>query len=285
MWLKSILIKVTLVIWLTVAVGCDPTDYSDYADDLNSDSFGDSNNDTNGDREDNNSGEQAPSSNNNQRKLAIVLTDFFPTLNEAEFSADGTTLVKEGQAYLNREIAYMSEVLMAANSNGIPVFEVNFDGSETHSSLARYRNSNNWTIIPKDDPSAFVDTGLHENYLNPMGIENIIVMGFNQVACIRATIESAIGQYYYGEAHDYTVFTSFDIIQGHITENSFNEWNNNNRFLENEYGFQAAVGSDIYRFDALIDYYKRFDKVKLIRNYDDLPIFHLNEFRNGTLRY
>ncbi len=105
----------------------------------------------------------------------------------------------------------MEEVLRTANQKNIPIFKVHFDfreGSkppETAPELAQYEDAN-WTEIYKPFADAFQGTDLDQK-LREEGITNLILMGFNQSACVRATVKTAINL-------GYSVETSFDLMQG-----------------------------------------------------------------------
>lgn len=113
---------------------------------------------------------------------------------------------------LEQELDNMKEVLKKANEQNIPVFEINFsplfDRPSTTPLLAGLRKSN-WIQIYKEYADAFLETPLKEK-LSSMDITSIIVMGYNQWACVWTTAESAIEL-------GYKIYTSFDIIQGDWT--------------------------------------------------------------------
>jgi len=118
---------------------------------------------------------------------------------------------------LDKELEYMGEVLKKANQESVPVYETTLvhcqtkyhcQEDDTDNRLSKYR-SNNWTSLKKNHADAFRETDLREQ-LSKQGVTDLILMGFNQSACVRATAETALQS-------GFEVHTCFDIMQGVIS--------------------------------------------------------------------
>ena len=110
------------------------------------------------------------------------------------------------ELYLDSEVNNMAVVLQEANTQNIPVYEINFTrGDPTDSQLMQYKSAN-WHQIRKNYFDSFQETNLAES-LKQENITDLILMGFNQMVCVKKT---ALSAYLLG----YKVHTSFDVIQG-----------------------------------------------------------------------
>lgn len=100
----------------------------------------------------------------------------------------------------------MQAVLRRANERGLPVFQFDFDiAPKTNPELLALAGDN-WVHIDKPFESAFQRTNLEKD-LRDRGVTDVILMGFNQIACVRLTAYDA-------RARGFNVHTSFDVIQG-----------------------------------------------------------------------
>ncbi|MFC1691786.1 isochorismatase family protein [Nanoarchaeota archaeon] len=144
-----------------------------------------------------------------ERKYAVLLID--STMNLTPSTAFVIL-------HLEQELENMGYVLNEANSKGLPVYEINMNNCSYNDSdclpenppptaraLAKYR-ADNWVDIRKHSTSAFEYTKLDE-LLKKQGITDLILMGYNQAACV---FETAMDARNLG----YAVYTSFDVMQG-----------------------------------------------------------------------
>lgn len=199
-------------------------------------------------------------------KYAILLID-------AEYpSEERPNLVN-----IDEELGNMSVVLTTANTQGIPVFEINFEDcepfgeeycshNETAPELAKYRASN-WIALRKKSASAFYETSL-QTELSSRGITDLVLMGYNQNACMLETTDSALSL-------KYIVHTSFGVMQGY-RDPSHCELIIDGKSIGEDYPCsdispELVVKPLEYGLKRTIQYYKK--NTHLVDDYRKLPVF------------
>ncbi len=161
------------------------------------------------------------------KKLILVLSILLPSISNSandqivRDSKGGVAILLidaflvEGQDWAPNNLAYeleiMSAVLQKANEANVPVFEFHIqNGAITNPKLLALKTETNWVSTAKNSHSVFADPQIHEALVKAK-IKTLIVMGFNQKLCVRASVADAVSL-------GYRVYTSFDVIQGHRIE-------------------------------------------------------------------
>lgn len=219
-------------------------------------------------------------------KYAILLIDADYTLEDAYHPEKNP----EGLWDLEKEIQNMGEVLQAANTQGLPIFEIIMarDGIcrsrywvDEHNNVhkARHKDTssvyslepvpcesnpflrqywgNNWVHVEKEDRDSFTGTVLRRE-LESRGITDLIVMGHSQIDCVRKTIETAV-------QFGYIVHTSFDVMQssgGSEDDEIYNKYCKDERY-------NKSTGCTF--LNEVKQFYRT--KTELVSTYKDLPIF------------
>ena len=168
------------------------------------------------------------------------------------------------------ELENMKAVLRRANELCAPVVNINYINLLIDNPLAPSTNytipeiwelrDTNWMHLPKPEEDAFEKTDLAAT-LHHLAVTDIIFIGWDQHACVRATVEGAMRNGYRKE----NLHTSFDIMQG-----TFVTFKNYSELKVLSSNGNPKIGQEL-DLDYLRKYYRAH--TKLYKKYKKIPIF------------
>jgi hypothetical protein len=116
--------------------------------------------------------------------------------------------------------------------------------------------------LPKPEADAFEKTNLAAT-LRHLAVTDIIFIGWDQYACVRATVEGAIRNGYRKE----NLHTSFDIMQGtFVTVQNYSELKALSSHGNPKIGQELDLDDLRKYYRAHTKFYKKYQKIPIFKN-------------------